>query len=140
MYLCDGTPEDKMEKKMEKYRRSKKKAASLGKTLPFIKSAYYWYLIYDYDHDKAIKNLTCPTLLLYAEHDANVPPEQNIQHLEEVFNQDVPSNFTIRVMEGGQHGFYKVSNRCVDWSTAEKQPFDSQFQDEIRKWVIALAE
>ncbi|SIO04034.1 alpha/beta hydrolase family protein [Algoriphagus halophilus] len=138
MYLCNGFPEEKLGKKMEKYRKRKKTSATIGKTLPFIKSAYYWHLIIDYDHDEALKNLSTQTLLLFAEHDANVPPEQNIDHLNMLFDNDLPPNFTIKVMEGGQHGFYQVENRCVDWNTAEKQPFDPQFQNEIREWLKSL--
>ncbi len=140
MYMCKGYPEDKLGKKMAKYRKRKRTSANLGKTLPFIKSAYYWHLIYGYNNDETIRNLTCPTLLLFAEHDTNVPPEQNIEHLNELFNNRPPSNFTVKVMQGGQHGFYQVADRCVDWDTASKQPFDPQFQDEIRSWVRDLNE
>ncbi|MFT4738666.1 MAG: pimeloyl-ACP methyl ester carboxylesterase, partial [Paraglaciecola sp.] len=69
MYICKGVSGDLLEKKMHKYHPRKRRAASIGRTLPFIRSAYYWHLIFDYDHDEALKNLTCPTLLLYAEHD-----------------------------------------------------------------------
>jgi dipeptidyl aminopeptidase/acylaminoacyl peptidase len=138
MYLCNGFPQDKLGKKMEKYHKRKRTSANIGKALPFIKSAYYWHLIIDYDNDEVLKNLKCPTLLLFAEHDANVPPEQNIGHLKELFDNNPPSNFIIKVMKGGQHGFYMVEDRCVDWGTAEQQPFDPQFQEEIRNWLIRL--
>ena len=41
-------------------------------------------------------------------------------------------------MKDGQHGFYKVKDRCVDWDTATRQPFDPQFQEEIRSWLSNL--
>ena len=138
MYLCNGYPVDKLGRKMEKYRKRKKTSANIGKTLPFIKSAYFWHLIIDYNNDETLRNLTCPTLLLFAEHDINVPPEQNIAHLNELFDKHPPSNLTVKVMKGGQHGFYKVQDRCVDWETATKGSFDSQFQDQIRQWLTNL--
>jgi dienelactone hydrolase len=137
-YLCNGVPVEKMEKKMMKYRKRKKTSAAIGGLLPFIGSARHWNLIYDYDHDEAIRNIKCPTLLLFAEHDINVPPEQNIRHLNEIFEGYPPANFTIRVMGGGQHGFYQVTDRCVDWEAAVQQPFDSQFRDKILKWLLTL--
>jgi dipeptidyl aminopeptidase/acylaminoacyl peptidase len=138
MYLCNGYPVDKLGRKMEKYRKRKKTSAGIGKTLPFIASARYWHLIYNYNNDEAIRNIKCPTLLLFAEHDINVPPDQNIKHFNQLFEENPPPNFTIKVMPGGQHGFYKVTDRCVDWGTAEQQPFDPQFQDQIRQWLINL--
>jgi hypothetical protein len=43
-------------------------------------------------------------------------------------------------MESGQHGFYIVTDRCVDWDTAEQQDFDPGFQDQVRSWLIQLGE
>ena len=101
-------------------------------------SARFWYLIADYDNDEALKSIHCPTLLLFAEHDINVDPEQNIEHFNHLFDNTTPDNFTIKVMEGGQHGFYKVSDRCVGWDIAMQQPFDPLFQNEVRNWLIKL--
>jgi hypothetical protein len=63
-------------------------------------------------------------------------PVQNIAHFNTLFNNNPPDNFTIKVMEGGQHGFYKVADRCVGWDFAEQQPFDPHFQDEVRNWLL----
>lgn len=82
----------------------------VGKTFDFSGSARYWYLIADYDNDQVLKSIQCPTLLLFAEHDIHVPPDQNIQHFNDVFNNEPPANFTIKVMQGGRYGFYKVSD------------------------------
>jgi dienelactone hydrolase len=85
-----------------------------------------------------LKSIQCPTLFLFAEHDINVDPEQNIEHFNQLFDNNPPDNFTIKVMQGGQHGFYKVADRCVDWETATQQAFDSSFQDQVRKWLLEL--
>ena len=77
-------------------------------------------------------------MLLFAEHDINVDPEQNIEHFNDLFDNSPPDNFTIKVMEGGQHGFYIVEDRCVDWETATSKPFDPQFQKSIRQWLVDL--
>ena len=138
-YICKGVPPTEMGKKMEKYRKRKKKAAGIGKMFPFIKSAYYWHLIYDYENNETLQNISCPTLLLFAEHDMNVPPGQNIDYLHDLFDDNPPDNFTVEIMKGGQHGFYIVDNFCVDWETAvSRNVFDPGFQSIIRDWVISL--
>jgi dipeptidyl aminopeptidase/acylaminoacyl peptidase len=139
MYQCNGYTGAKLEKKMKKDRKHKNFGAGIGKIFPFIGGARHWYLIHDYNNDEVITNIKCPTLFLFAEYDVNVPPDQNIEHFNQLFGDHPPANFTIKVMPGGQHGFYQVRDRCVDWATAEAQnSFDSDFQELIREWVVNL--
>jgi pimeloyl-ACP methyl ester carboxylesterase len=137
-YMCEGYAGEKLVKRMKKDRKNKKLGYDVGKNFGFIGSARHWYLIADYDNDEILKSIKCPTLLLFAEHDINVNPEQNIDHFNEVFKNNPPDNFTIKTMVGGQHGFYKVSDACVSWEVAENQPFDPEFQNEIRNWLGKL--
>ena len=137
-YLCKGYAGERLAKRMKRDRSKKKLGYWAGKNLPFIGGARFWSLIADYDNDEVLKSIQCPALLLFAEHDIHVDPEQNMQHFKALFNNHPPNNFTIKVMEGGQHGFYKVSDRCVDWDTAMQQDFDPAFQDQVRNWLIQL--
>lgn len=137
-YMCEGFTGESLIKRMKRDRKNKQLGYWAGKNLPFIGSARFWYLIADYDNDEVLKAIRCPSLLLFAEYDINVDPGQNIQHFNQLFQDNPPDNFTIKVMEGGQHGFYKVENRCVDWDTAMQQAFDPGFQDEIRIWLTNL--
>jgi len=137
-YMCEGYAGDKLTKRMKKDRKNKKLGYKVGKSFGFIGSARFWYLIADYDNDETLKSIHCPTLFLFAEHDINVNPEQNIDHFNKVFDNNPPANFTIKTMPGGQHGFYVVSDGCVSWESAEKQPFDPPFQNEVRNWIVQL--
>jgi len=137
-YMCEGYAGDKLTKRMKKDRKNKKLGYKVGKSFGFIGSARFWYLIADYDNDETLKSIHCPTLFLFAEHDINVNPEQNIDHFNKVFDNNPPANFTIKTMPGGQHGFYVVSDGCVSWESAEKQTFDPPFQNEVRNWIVQL--
>lgn len=137
-YMCQGYSGDRLVKRMKRDRKNKQLGYWVGKNFPFIGSARFWYLIADYDNDEVLKSIQCPTLLLFAEYDINVDPEQNIQHFNRLFANEPPVNFTIKIMKGGQHGFYKVADRCVDWDTATQQAFDPGFQDEVRDWLSNL--
>jgi pimeloyl-ACP methyl ester carboxylesterase len=137
-YMCAGYMGARLTKRMKRDRKNKQLGYWAGKNLPFIGSARFWYLIADYDNDKTLTSIHCPALLLFAEYDINVDPEQNIKHFNQLFNDVPPDNFAYKVMEGGQHGFYIVADRCVDWDTAMQQPFDPGFQEEIRIWLTNL--
>ena len=42
-------------------------------------------LIFDFDNKDVLKSIQCPVLLLFAEYDINVDPQENIQHLNDIF-------------------------------------------------------
>lgn len=137
-FICQGISGDKLEKKIEKRKKSLSKSAQLGRKSGIIGSAKHWYLIHDYDNDKAIKSLKCPTLLLFGEFDINVDPNLNIEHLKKIYDNEIPENISYKIMPQGNHGFYQVENKCVDWDTASKNGFDPEFQTAIRQWMTEL--
>ena len=137
-FICEGMTGEKLEKKIEKRKKSLSKSAKLGEKSGIIGSAKHWNLIHDYDNDQALLSLTCPTLLLFGEFDIKVDPELNVEHLKEIFNDEVPKNISHKTMPLGNHGFYKVENKCVDWDNAAKGSFDSNFQNEIKEWLSSL--
>jgi len=134
-FECEGYEGDKLDKKIEKRKKSLDKSYKLGKNSGVIGSAKHLYLIFDYDNDEILKSIKCPTLLLFAEFDINVDPKENIDHLNHIFEYKIPNNIAVLTMPKGQHGFYKVENRCVPWDQAEKNDFDSNFQNQIKEWV-----
>ena len=137
-FECEGYEGDKLEKKIEKRKKGLDKSYKLGKNSGIIGAAKHLYLIFDYDNDKVLKSIKCPTLLLFAEFDINVDPKENVDHLNQIFENCIPNNIAVKIMSKGQHGFYKVENRCVPWDEAEKNDFDSTFQNQIKEWVSEL--
>ena len=137
-FECEGYEGDKLDKKIEKRKKSLDKSYNLGKNSGIIGAAKHLYLIFDYDNDEVLKSLKCPALLLFAEFDINVDPKENIEHLNQIFESNIPNKITVKTMPKGQHGFYKVENRCVPWEEAEKNEFDSNFQNQIKDWVSEL--
>ena len=138
LFTCEGYEGEKLEKKIQKRKKSLDKSYSLGKNSGIVGSAKHLYLIFDFDNEEILKSIECPVLLLFAEFDINVDPQENIDHLNQIFEGRVPDNFSVKTMPKGQHGFYKVENRCVPWEEAEKNDFDSNFQRQISEWVGAL--
>ena len=137
-FICEGYTGDKLDKKIEKRKKALVKSANLGKNSGLIGSAKHWYLIHDYTNEEELKALRCPTLFLFGEFDINVDPQININHLNTLFDHEIPKNISYKIMPKGNHGFYKVENKCVDWDTAAKNGFDPEFQNEIRQWLKEL--
>jgi len=137
-FECEGYEGAKLEKKIDKRKKSLDKSYNIGKNVGIIGAAKHLYLIFDYDNDEILKSIKCPTLLLFAEFDINVDPKENIDHLNQIFENKIPNNIAVKTMPKGQHGFYKVENRCVPWDEAVKNDFDSNFQNQIKEWVSKL--
>ena len=137
-FECEGYGGDRLKKKIEKRKRSLNASYSLGKKSGLIGGAKHLYMIFDYDNDKVLKSIQCPALFLFAEFDINVDPKENINHLNLVFEGQIPNNITVKTMPKGQHGFYKVEDRCVPWDEAEKNDFDTNFQYQINEWLRKL--
>lgn len=137
-FKCEGYDGEKLEKKIQKRKNGLEKSYKIGKNSGIVGAARHLYLIFDYDNDEVLKSIECPALYLFAEFDINVNPEENINHLNLVFENKIPENFTVKIMANGQHGFYKVENGCVPWEEAAKNDFDRHFQAEIRDWLIGL--
>ena len=119
-FECEGYEGDKLEKKIKKRKKSLNKSYNIGKNFSIIGAAKHLYLIFNYENNEVLKSIKCPALLLFAEFDINVDPEENIDHLNQIFGNKIPNNITVKTMPKGQHGFYKVENRCVPWGEAEK--------------------
>ena len=137
-FECEGYEGDRLKKKIEKRKRSLNASYSLGKKSGLVGGAKHLYMIFDYDNDKVLKSIQCPALFLFAEFDINVDPKENINHLNLVFEGQIPNNITVKTMPKGQHGFYKVEDRCVPWDEAEKNDFDTNFQYQINEWLRKL--
>lgn len=137
-FECNGFEGKKLEKKIEKRKKSLEMSRKIGNNIGFIGAAKHLDLIFDYENDEILKSVNCPSLFLFAEYDINVDPKENIDHLNEIFDYRVPDNITVKTMPLGQHGFYKVENRCVPWDEAVKNGFDANFQNQIREWVSKL--
>ena len=137
-FECEGYEGDKLEKKIEKRKNGLDKSYKIGKNVGIIGAAKHLYLIFDYDNDEILKSIKCPTLFLFGEFDINVDPRENILHLNQIFENKIPKNMTVKTMPKGQHGFYKVENQCVPWEEAVKNEFDSNFKNQITDWVKKL--
>ncbi|CAN5597454.1 hypothetical protein BH23BAC1_BH23BAC1_19510 [soil metagenome] len=77
-----------------------------------------------------------PTLLLFAEFDTSVPPRQNIDYLQHVFAQKIPSYIDYYVQDGIDHSFREVSGPCLDWTRTIENSYSKELQQFIEDWLL----
>jgi pimeloyl-ACP methyl ester carboxylesterase len=100
------------------------------------KSAWMKYFI-DYDPIPALKKVSCPVLLLFAELDLQVPPSQNRKPMEEALKKGVCPEFQTVLFIKANHLFETaITGSPEEYSTLPKE-FANGFLNSITKWILA---
>ena len=136
-WKCQGFGESQIEKKLKKRHRFLRFAEIIGTILPFIGEARYWKLIHDYEHDDILKQIACPTLLLFGEHDNMVPARDNISYFHQLIPSKVGRNFKIIVLPEGDHFFQISESVCFDGQLSSR--FSEKLQGQIGHWLDSIS-
>lgn len=131
--LCDGLSGKKHKRELRLRKLELSVGGKLGKLIGG--EAGQWARIRNYENTRTLKNLKVPTLFLFAEYDTSVPPQNNIEHLNKVFNYKIPVHINYYLQEGIDHSFREVSGPCLDWTKTIENPYSKQLQQFIEAWL-----
>ncbi|MCH7411328.1 alpha/beta fold hydrolase [Belliella sp. DSM 111904] len=86
-----------------------------------------------FDPQPYIGKIERPLLLLFAENDRLVNPTWSLDHLDQLFPQGLPKNFSVHIAENENHSF-KKSPLCFkgDWSELK---FSENTKDVMADWI-----
>jgi len=136
-FICEGMDQEEIKTALKKRERELKTGRFLGKLLPF-GDLGYWARIANFNSDENIRQLTCPTLFLFAENDSMVPPGPNLEHLESLFSTGVPNNIETVVVPETDHFFHFDDNSCFDFPETMSKPHSEIFYQKLDQWVDKL--
>jgi pimeloyl-ACP methyl ester carboxylesterase len=88
-----------------------------------------------YDPRNALKNINSPGLLVYADNDALVTPALNIERLTEIFDHDIPDNFSVAVVDDATHIFHLVNDPCDSFENSEGREQSEQLTEILNTWL-----
>ena len=131
---CRGLNEATIQKKLNRRIKKLKFASRLGKILP-VGELGYWAKICHYSNDSTLYNIECPTLLLFAEHDRFVPPEENIAYLHSLFRGLIPEHIQPHLFRGLDHTFHEVDDQCMSWGDIQSRPFSNHLRTFLSNWI-----
>lgn len=83
-----------------------------------------------YDAQAALKSITCPVLVLYAEHDISTDSKTNMPLMQKWIPSD---QVTIKLFEKANHAMLKVERK--DFSS-KQMPFIKQFADGYKETIV----
>jgi pimeloyl-ACP methyl ester carboxylesterase len=91
--------------------------------------------IMGFDPRDALKTIQSPGLFIFSEHDDLVTPSLNIGRMNEIFDNDLPNNFYITVLDNATHAFQLVNDPCVSWINPEEQDQSEQLTEVLHTWL-----
>jgi pimeloyl-ACP methyl ester carboxylesterase len=135
--LCQGMQGDEL----EAYIQKRKDLVQVSKRIGEITNFGMFGLdarIMGYDPTTALTTVQSPGLLVYAENDDQVTPSVSIDRLNEIFDNQVPSNIQVAVIDGASHAFRLVDDPCDSWVQPENQAQSVQLAEVLHSWLTEL--
>jgi pimeloyl-ACP methyl ester carboxylesterase len=136
-FRCEGANAEEVQDGLDRLSRKHERIIRVARWFPFFELRYASN-IYQFDPRTAITNLTQPTLLAFGGLDNMVPPEPNLERLEEIFPAGVPSYITAHVADSTDHMFRMANTICFDYEASIGNPYSDPFVAYLESWVDGL--
>jgi pimeloyl-ACP methyl ester carboxylesterase len=138
VYKCQKLSDKEIRKKQ--YWR--KKELGLGKAVgPVIGGeAGHWAKIARYDRARnaaTLQQLKVPSLFVFAQHDANVPPIPNYEYAKDLFKGPLPSIIQVYEQAGIDHYMHEATSPCdpYPWTLKPVPPHSAALRDKLTTWI-----
>jgi uncharacterized protein len=120
------------EKALKKAKRRVNRDLTIVSVLPLQEDWKQLKVIRKYDPKEYLLNIEKPLLLLFAENDRLVNPTWSLEHLNELYPNGLPENFSYHISAGENHSF-KTSPLCYKgaWSDLE---FSGKTRNVMMDW------
>lgn len=116
--------------------RAKRKANfvfALASIFPINENLKQLKRIRKYNPDSSIKNISIPFLFMFGENDRLVYNDWCLESLNNIFNQNIPSNIQVEVIKGVNHSF-EVEPFCSD-TKRKNLKYSKEFQNILVSFV-----
>lgn len=134
--ICEGYEEKELERKLRKQEQKNKRQIFFGKWFPFFELRLMSNIL-PFDPTEALRSLTQPALLAFAELDSMVPPDQNRTRFEEIFPKGAPSHVTWFTAESTDHMFRITDTVCFDYDASLNNSYSEEFRTFLGAWIDA---
>lgn len=133
---CQGYEGDTLKTKIERDLRMDRIGATIGKVIPIGEIGFMSGII-DSDPREALQMVNVPGLLVYGGLDPQVPPEQNLARLDEIFSGSPPEHLETVVISGAQHLFRIVDSKCEIYEDYLSGSLSEELVAVMQTWLTA---
>ena len=127
---CNGVEKSKA---LHRAKRKTNVVFALASILPINENLKQLKRIRKYNPDNSIRNISIPFLFMFGENDKLVYYDWCLDSLNNIFNQNIPSNIQVKVIKGVNHSF-EVEPFCSDTKRKDLK-YSKEFQDILVNFV-----
>jgi len=131
-YLCEG---ETKEKAFEQASKKAKSDINWVSVFPLKKAWRHLKEISEFDPSSDLKRITDPALFVFASNDRMVYPGWSLTALNDIFDNNVPDNFTLSVIPGANHDL-KNAGMCSTKEQADEAMYSDYFHTTFKSWVL----
>lgn len=131
---CQGLENEELDAQIEKGLKNVDLSIRIGRLTDF---GFFGFDArnMDYDPRNALQTVQQPGLFIYAENDDQVSPQLNLDRMQEIFDNQVPDNFRVAVIDEASHAFLLVDDPCESYIDPELKEQSQQLTDVLRTWL-----
>ncbi|WP_194778094.1 alpha/beta hydrolase family protein [Pararhodonellum marinum] len=118
---------------LKKAKRRVNRDLTIVSILPLQKDWKQLKVIRKFDPNEYLLNIKKPLLFLFAENDRLVNPEWSLEHLNELYPNGLPDNFTYHIAAGENHSF-KTSPFCYKGAWSDLK-FSEKTKNVMVDWI-----
>jgi pimeloyl-ACP methyl ester carboxylesterase len=130
---CQGLEGEELETFIEQRLKKIDMSISIGKIIDFGFPGFDARNM-SYDPQNALKTVQSSGLFVYAENDNQVTPAPNLERMNEIFENDIPENLSVIVIDDANHAFQLVNDPCVGRENPELQQ-SGQLVEVLHAWL-----
>ena len=134
---CQGFEEEELAAYLEKRAKQRAMSVRIGELTNFGMFGFDSRVM-GYDPRDALKKIESPGLFVYAENDALVTPSLSTERLHEIFDGNVPKNFSVAVVDATTHGFRLVDDVCESFEGFETYVLSEELTEVLDTWLIEI--
>ncbi len=131
-YICEGESEDKA---FDKATKKAKSDINWVTWFPLKKAWRHLREISEFDPSSSLRRLSIPSLFVFADNDHMVYPGWALNSMNEIFDNNIPSHFTISVVPNANHDFKNIG-MCASQEDIDSALYSDYFKTTFKSWIL----
>lgn len=89
-----------------------------------------------FDPAPHLREIDIPAFFAFGENDAEVYPGWALGTLNETFEEEIPTNFSLQIIPAANHDM-KLAGKCESFEDTRNKPYSDYFRQVFKDWVLS---
>lgn len=132
--ICSDLAGDDLDRYVERRTKITELGMKIGKLTNFGLLGFD-YRSMGFDPKNSLETVQSPGLFIFGTNDILVIPENNIERLNEIFNDNIPGNLSVAVAKDATHSFRVVNTPCDSWNDSTQYEQSQEVVTILNDWL-----